>query len=229
MSTPQRLLGFAAVLAAVFGLSLFGARTVLPADLARGASTTSSHDAAHQTGEEETDMDHEEEPDMDHAASTGPSEKTEPSEQSHGGGHGPSPSADPVRGLAVAQNGYQLETLTAPEKTGEDGVLSFRLTGPDGHPVTDYTTSHDKELHLIVVRTDGTQFRHVHPTMDADGTWSLPWQWAEAGTYRVFADFVPTATGEPADPDQHRRGGRHPHPGLAAARTPTPPSSTGSP
>ena len=41
--------------------------------------------------------------------------------------------------------------------------------------MTGFTTSHEKQLHLIVVRTDGTQFRHVHPTMDADGTWSLPW------------------------------------------------------
>ena len=102
-----------------------------------------------------------------------------------------------MRGLAVAQDGYQLEALTAPESTDEDGVLSFRLTGPDGRPVTDYTTSHDKDLHLIVVRSDGSRFRHVHPTTDGAGTWSLPWRWAEAGSYRVFADFVPTATGEP--------------------------------
>ena len=182
MSTPVRLLGFGTALVAVFVLSLFGARSLLPADLA------SSRDTAHQTGEEGTDM--------DHGTSTGQSEQTEPSEETHGGGH-PSPAADRVRGLAVAQDGYQLEALTAPEKTAEDGVLSFRLTGPDGRPVTDYTTSHDKDLHVIVVRSDGSRFRHVHPTTDGAGTWSLPWRWAEAGSYRVFADFVPTATGEP--------------------------------
>ena len=188
MSTPLRLLGFAATLVAVFALTLVGARTFLPADLARSASTSSNHDPAHQAEEEETDM--------DHSTSTGPSEHTGPSEPSHGG-HNPSPAAKPLRGLAVAQDGYQLETLTAPQKTGEDGVLSFRLTGPDGRPVTNYTISHDKDLHLIVVRSDGSRFRHVHPTTDGTGTWSLPWQWAEAGSYRVFADFVPTATGEP--------------------------------
>ena len=79
---------------------------------------------------------------------------------------------------------------------GEDGTLSFRLTGPDGKPVTDYTTAHDKDLHLIVVRSDGSQFRHVHPSLDSAGTWSIPWRWAAAGSYRVFADFVPAATGE---------------------------------
>ena len=58
-------------------------------------------------------------------------------------------------------------------------------------------TSHEKELHLIVVRTDGTGFRHVHPTMDTDGTWSLPWEWDAAGTYRVYADFVPDDRRQP--------------------------------
>ena len=86
MSTPLRLLGFAAVLAAVFGLSLAGARTLLPADLARGASTSSSHDTDTQTQGQEIDMDH--------------PTSTEPSEPSHGSGHLPSPAADPVRGLA---------------------------------------------------------------------------------------------------------------------------------
>ena len=81
-------------------------------------------------------------------------------------------------------------------------------------PSLDFTTSHDKELHLIVVRTDGTQFRHVHPTMDADGTWSLPWTWTAAGTYRVYADFVPDTDEAPATItlDPHRRGGRRSSP-----------------
>ena len=80
--------------------------------------------------------------------------------------------------------------------------------------MTDFTTSHDKELHLIVVRTDGTQFRHVHPTMDADGTWSLPWTWTAAGTYRVYADFVPDTDEAPETHhlDPHGRGGRPVHP-----------------
>jgi hypothetical protein len=30
--------------------------------------------------------------------------------------------------------------------------------------VTAYTPTHDKDLHLIVVRRDGTGFQHVHPS-----------------------------------------------------------------
>jgi hypothetical protein len=34
-----------------------------------------------------------------------------------------------------------------------------------------------------------TGFQHVHPTQRADGSWSVPVELADAGAYRVFADF----------------------------------------
>lgn len=183
MRTAGRLLGFAAALVVVFVLSQAGARTLLPADLASswGTSTTSAAEDSHAN---ESDM-------HPTSAPTG-----QHSEDSHGEGPSPTTSVGPVRGLSEAQDGYQLEALTAPDRIGQVGTLAFRLTGPDGQPVTDYTTYHEKDLHLIVVRSDGSHFRHVHPTIDRAGTWSLPWRWTAAGSYRVFADFVPAATGE---------------------------------
>ncbi|MFI2486170.1 heavy-metal-associated domain-containing protein [Promicromonospora kroppenstedtii] len=101
-----------------------------------------------------------------------------------------------VRGLSLEQDGLLLSPVSVPDETGERGTLSFSVLDADGAAVTGFETEHDKELHLIVVRSDGEEFRHVHPTMSADGVWSIPWMWAEAGSYRVFADFVPEATGE---------------------------------
>lgn len=96
-----------------------------------------------------------------------------------------------VKGLSLSSDGYVLSPIDAPAGVGEAGELSFRITDADGVPVTEYATAHDKDLHLIVTRSDGSLFRHVHPTMDeATGTWSLPWEWTGAGTYRVFADFT---------------------------------------
>jgi hypothetical protein len=69
--------------------------------------------------------------------------------------------------------------------------LRFTVTGPDGMPVTEYQTEHDKELHLIAVRRDLTDFQHVHPVRDPDGTWNVPLDLPSAGEYRVFADFTP--------------------------------------
>ena len=53
----------------------------------------------------------------------------------------------------------------------------------------DFEVEHEKRMHLIVVRRDGTGFQHLHPTLAADGTWSTPVTLPDAGAYRVFADF----------------------------------------
>ncbi|WP_067816648.1 hypothetical protein [Nocardia inohanensis] len=93
-------------------------------------------------------------------------------------------------GLLDSESGYTLGEVSAPAAPNQPGALKFRITGPQG-AVTQYNTLHEQNLHLIVVRTDATQFRHVHPQLAADGTWSLDWKWAEPGRYRVFADFSP--------------------------------------
>ena len=97
-------------------------------------------------------------------------------------------------GLSLAQDGYALSAVRAPGAPRERGTLSFAVADPAGEPLLDYASVHDKQLHLIVVRSDGTRFARVHPTLDRDGgTWSTPWTWDAAGTYRVFADFQPAA------------------------------------
>lgn len=95
-------------------------------------------------------------------------------------------------GLSLGQDGYVLTPVQVPATTGVPGSLSFTVLGPSGAPLIDYAVAHEKELHLIVIRTDGTEFVHAHPTLNKDtGVWSMPWQWQSAGTYRVFADFQP--------------------------------------
>ncbi|MFF0991504.1 heavy-metal-associated domain-containing protein [Kocuria nitroreducens] len=109
---------------------------------------------------------------------------------------GTAPEESPVRGVAVEQGGYLLQEVSAPEAAGEEKELSFTITGPDKAAVTDFETSHEKKAHLIVVRSDGTGYRHVHPVMDEAGRWSIPWQWEVAGTYRIYADITPAGAGE---------------------------------
>ncbi|WP_271982473.1 heavy-metal-associated domain-containing protein [Pseudoclavibacter terrae] len=121
----------------------------------------------------------------------------------HEGGHASSEAeasvvADDLKGLSLGINGYVLAQVDGPAGAGEPGSLTFQIQDAIGTPVTEYTTAHDKDLHLIVSRSDGSQFRHVHPVLDAStGTWSVPWEWAAAGTYRVFADFTPAGDDAP--------------------------------
>jgi hypothetical protein len=68
--------------------------------------------------------------------------------------------------------------------------LRFTVRAPDGAVVTRYETVHDKQLHLIVVRTDLTGYQHLHPSLGPDGVWSTPLTLAAPGSWRIFADFA---------------------------------------
>lgn len=95
-------------------------------------------------------------------------------------------------GLASSRGGYTLTPTSTTLPSGSDEEFSFRIVGPDGEPVTRFDVEHDKRMHLIVVRRDTAGFQHLHPTMADDGTWSVPLDVTRPGSYRAFADFVPT-------------------------------------
>lgn len=116
----------------------------------------------------------------------------------HGPGHdtdtdtGAEQAADGLPGgLMVSQDGYTLDVAARQMPVNKKAPLRFQILGPDGQPVTRYTTAHGKNLHLIVVQRDLTDFQHVHPQLDGAGTWAVPLDLSEAGAYRVFADFTP--------------------------------------
>jgi hypothetical protein len=94
-----------------------------------------------------------------------------------------------VRGLAVSDGGLTLELARTVATRGERFDLAFRIVDRRGQTVRDFDVEHTKRMHFIVVRRDMTGFQHLHPTEDADGTWSVPLTLPDAGSYRVFADF----------------------------------------
>jgi hypothetical protein len=104
-------------------------------------------------------------------------------------GHAGESTADPVRGLAVANRGLALQLADTELDRGRPSTLRFRIADAGGRPVRDFAVEHEKRMHLIVVRRDGKGFQHLHPTMDATGTWSVRLTLEQAGAYRVFADF----------------------------------------
>lgn len=167
MKAPARLSLYGLVLVAVFAVAGFTANAVIPEETVQSWAEDTADNTHHEEGDAMNGDEYE--------------------------GHNAGASS---LGLGLAQDGYQLTAVSAPTATGTEGELLLTVTGPDGNPVTDFELEHEKELHLIAVRADGQHFRHVHPQMNDDGTWSIPWQWEAAGSYRVFADFVPAETGE---------------------------------
>ncbi len=107
---------------------------------------------------------------------------------SHGGAHNENAEVDSLPGgFASSMDGYTFaDAKLTPDR------FTFTITGPDGEPVTAFDVEHEKKLHLIVVRRDTSGFRHVHPELTPDGTWSVPLTLPAAGSYRAFADFAPT-------------------------------------
>ncbi|MGW0703066.1 hypothetical protein ACWD0A_27885 [Streptomyces sp. NPDC002867] len=98
-------------------------------------------------------------------------------------------------GLQVSQDGYTLDLKTPRITAGQETLLRFAINDDTGKAVTDYHMTHGKDLHLILASRDLNTFRHVHPTLGSDGTWSITVDLPAAGDYRVFADFTPAAKG----------------------------------
>ncbi|MGZ5397153.1 MAG: hypothetical protein ACXWEI_17435 [Mycobacterium sp.] len=123
-------------------------------------------------------------------------------------------------GLQSAQDGYTLALDNSIATANPNVPLRFRILSPTGAPVKRYVETHEKLLHLIVVRNDLADFQHVHPTLDAEGTWRVRLNLARAGDYRVFADFMPT--GGPAltlGANLHVAGSYDPQPLPAPSQT----------
>lgn len=132
----------------------------------------------------------------------GPLESTASTAGEHGAegaGHGDTHSGivaetaqpDEPAGLASSRGGYTLTPTSTTVTTETTNTFSFRITGPDNKPVTEFDVEHEKRMHLIVVRRDTAGFQHIHPAMSAEGTWTVPLTLTQPGSYRAFADFTP--------------------------------------
>ncbi|HET8755342.1 MAG TPA: hypothetical protein VFM58_05000 [Solirubrobacteraceae bacterium] len=102
----------------------------------------------------------------------------------HGG------AADPVRGLAIADDGLRIVVEDPELARGREQALRFRIVDERGATVRDFDVEHERRMHLILARRDLTGFQHLHPEQAADGSWSTPVRLAAAGSYRLFADFA---------------------------------------
>ncbi len=97
-------------------------------------------------------------------------------------------------GSTSSAGGFRLVDVRLP-RAGAPGDVSFRIEDPYGGVVLDFDEEQTKLLHLYVVRTDLAVFRHLHPVLGDDGTWTARADLGEPGDYRVITEFTPSATG----------------------------------
>lgn len=96
-----------------------------------------------------------------------------------------------VGGLSVEADGLRFVPTDTRFQPGDPSDWEFHLVAPNGEPVTEFDEAHGERGHLIVVRRDLTRFQHLHPALDADGTWRVEaFVLPDPGVYRAFIDVV---------------------------------------
>jgi hypothetical protein len=172
VNAPVKLAVFAIVLAALFGGGALAGAAI-------GADTDDSAITAETHGSDARPQEHS---DMDPSTTDPPAD--------HGGGDERAGAApDPVRGLAVADDGLRVVVDDAELRRGREDRLAFRIVDERGETVRDFDVEHTKRMHLILARRDLTGFQHLHPEQADDGSWTTRVRLDEAGSYRLFADF----------------------------------------
>ncbi|MFZ6024474.1 MAG: heavy metal-binding domain-containing protein [Bacteroidota bacterium] len=58
---------------------------------------------------------------------------------------------------------------------------------------------HTKKIHLIVVSEDLSWFDHIHPELNADGSYTVKEKFPAAGKYTLFADYKPSGSNHTVD------------------------------
>jgi hypothetical protein len=106
----------------------------------------------------------------------------------------------PICGMSLIQTrpydtrDYRVVFRTEPAQVrpGEKVRLLFTFLRPGtGAVVKSFEVVHTKQFHLFVVSQDLEFFEHIHPTMGADGTWTIETTIPKAGYYQVMCDIMP--------------------------------------
>ena len=107
----------------------------------------------------------------------------------------------PICGMAlVAGNPYDtsdypLEVVTRPSAVvaGKPVTMTFTVRHPrTGELVKTYEVVHDKRYHLFVISQDMSVFEHLHPELQANGSWQIQLTLPRPGYYRILSDFLPS-------------------------------------
>ncbi|MGI8677738.1 MAG: hypothetical protein ACR2LX_03440 [Jatrophihabitans sp.] len=98
------------------------------------------------------------------------------------------PSGD---GLTATANGYTLDV--ARTTSGRKATPVTFTIDKDGKTVTQFDPEQTKLMHFYLIRSDLTGFQHLHPSMAADGTWTITPAALQPGAHRLYVQFLPHA------------------------------------
>lgn len=94
-------------------------------------------------------------------------------------------------GLAADVDGYALRLAENGLASGRAGSIVFTVSQPGGAPLTEYELDQTVKLHFYVVRSDLSEFQHIHPTLSDDGAWAAKHDALSPGRWRAYSAFIP--------------------------------------
>jgi hypothetical protein len=129
-------------------------------------------------------------------------------------------SHEQANGLATSVAGFTFEPVRTRFALGST-AFRFRIVDAHGNARHDFTREGGVQLHLIVVRRDLVGYTHVHPVVQADGSWLVRLNFTKPGVYRAFADFERAGEKTVLGTDLFVAGQLKPEPLPPAANTTT--------
>lgn len=209
LPSPVRLAAFCGGLVLVFAVALgVGAATgdVAPASSAP-APSAGGHGGAHEDGDAGTAS-------HDGGHSDG---RSAGADGGHDGDH--TAPAGAALGTVLDDGTLRLDVGTTVLAAGERTPFTFRVLDGEGRAVTEFDLEQERRMHLVLVDRDLSRFAHLHPELDASGTWTQDLT-PDPGSYRAVLDFV-------VDGQRHVLGTDVTVPGPLQARAlPEPAAST---
>jgi plastocyanin len=113
----------------------------------------------------------------------------------------------------ATEAGFHAELSLQPSvvEAGKPVQISFAVKNPAGETVRFLQFVHERPMHLLVVSDDLADFEHIHPEMQPDDSYGVIHTFANAGRYRLYADYTPPGSGTVVDRfDLTVKGARRP-------------------
>ena len=86
----------------------------------------------------------------------------------------------------------KFEVSPRPPKKDEKVRFHFTISNPKtGEQVKQFAEMHDRLFHLFVVSQDLSDFQHIHPKMEKDGSFTIETVLKQAGNYKIYSDIYP--------------------------------------
>jgi hypothetical protein len=86
----------------------------------------------------------------------------------------------------------RMEAKPPVPRPNEKVKLRFTIFNPrTGAQVKDFQVLHEQLFHLFVVSQDLTEFQHIHPDFNPDGSFTIETVLPKPGQYKIYSDFFP--------------------------------------